>query len=82
MPPPRPAPPPPPQQTVAHFEGTPTAFLGALRGQELAAAYASADIFVMPSESETLGNVVGEVGAGAGTGAVPTAPLRSLQRKD
>lgn len=29
-----------------------------LRGQELWEAYASADIFMMPSESETLGFVV------------------------
>lgn len=45
----------------AHFKGTQTTFLGALKGKELAAAYASADVFVMPSETETLGNVVGEV---------------------
>lgn len=32
--------------------------MGMLHGEELAAAYASADIFVMPSESETLGFVV------------------------
>jgi sulfoquinovosyltransferase len=44
-----------------HFEGTATTFLGELRGLALSAAYASADVFVMPSESETLGNVVGEV---------------------
>eukprot|EP00887_Chlorella_sp_A99_P006083 scaffold22.g6083.t1 len=43
-----------------HFEGTPTSFLGMLKGRELSAAYASADVFVMPSESETLGNVVCE----------------------
>jgi len=40
------------------FEGTPTVFTGLLRGQELSRVYASADIFVMPSESETLGFVV------------------------
>jgi hypothetical protein len=34
---------------------------GMLRGQELREAYASADIFMMPSESETLGFVVLEV---------------------
>lgn len=44
-----------------HFAGTRTTFLGFLRGRQLAAAYASADFFVFPSESETLGNVVGEV---------------------
>lgn len=33
-------------------------FLGYLQGTELAAAYASADIFVFPSVTETLGNVI------------------------
>lgn len=36
---------------------------GQVQGQELHAAYASADIFMMPSESETLGFVVLEVRA-------------------
>jgi len=40
------------------FKGTPTTFTGLLRGEELSRVYASADIFVMPSESETLGFVV------------------------
>ena len=40
------------------FSGTPTVFLGTLKGADLSAAYASADLFVTPSESETLGNVV------------------------
>src|SRR5262249_34567815 len=40
------------------FEGTPTRFIGYLRGQELAAAYASADAFVYASQTETMGNVV------------------------
>ena len=38
-----------------HFEGTNTTFTGMLLGDDLAAAYASLDVFVMPSESETLG---------------------------
>jgi glycosyltransferase involved in cell wall biosynthesis len=33
-------------------------FAGYLEGEELSAAYASADLFVFPSRSETLGNVV------------------------
>ena len=33
-------------------------FLGTLRGADLSAAYASGDVFVMPSETETLGFVV------------------------
>ncbi len=42
----------------ARFAGTPTRFLGFLRGEELATAFASADLFVMPSMTETLGFVV------------------------
>lgn len=38
-----------------HFEGTATRFMGALRGEELASAFASADVFVFPSETDTLG---------------------------
>jgi glycosyltransferase involved in cell wall biosynthesis len=40
------------------FRGTATHFAGYLRGEELAAAYASADVFVMPSRTETLGLVL------------------------
>ena len=32
-----------------------------LKGEDLSSAYASADVFVMPSESETLGFVAMEV---------------------
>lgn len=42
----------------AHFEGTPTVFTGFLTGKALSSAYASADLFVFPSDSETFGNVV------------------------
>ena len=38
-------------------------FTGYLRGQELAAAYASADIFVFPSTTDTFGNVIIEAQA-------------------
>jgi glycosyltransferase involved in cell wall biosynthesis len=38
-----------------HFEHTPTAFLGLLTGDDLARAYAAADVFVFPSGTETLG---------------------------
>jgi glycosyltransferase involved in cell wall biosynthesis len=41
-----------------HFEGTHTNFVGYLAGEELAAAYASADVFVFPSRTETLGLVL------------------------
>ncbi|KAL1543539.1 Sulfoquinovosyl transferase sqd2 [Salvia divinorum] len=40
------------------FLGMPAIFTGMLQGDELSQAYASGDIFVMPSESETLGFVV------------------------
>jgi glycosyltransferase involved in cell wall biosynthesis len=41
-----------------HFEGTATVFTGYLRGKELASAYASSDLFVFPSRTETLGLVL------------------------
>lgn len=37
------------------FWGTPTVFAGMLQGEDLAKAYASADAFVFPSTTETLG---------------------------
>ena len=40
------------------FAGADTVFLGYLKGHELAAAYASADVFVYASETETMGNVI------------------------
>lgn len=40
------------------FADTPTVFTSYLRGADLAAAYASADIFVLTSANETFGNVV------------------------
>jgi sulfoquinovosyltransferase len=44
----------------SHFRGTPTTFLGSLTGVPLSQAFASGDVFVMPSDSETLGFVVME----------------------
>jgi len=41
-----------------YFHGTNTKFMGLLQGEALSRAYAAADVFVMPSESETLGFVV------------------------
>lgn len=38
----------------------PVAFTGYLRGEQLAAAYASSDLFVFPSTTDTFGNVVME----------------------
>lgn len=40
------------------FAETPTVFTGYLQGDELARAYAAADMFVFPAANETLGNVV------------------------
>ena len=42
----------------AHFTGTNTHFVGYLQGLELASAFASADAFVFPSRTETLGLVL------------------------
>lgn len=41
-----------------HFAGMPVHMAGFLHGDELAAAFASGDLFLMPSETETLGLVV------------------------
>ncbi|KAG6481286.1 hypothetical protein ZIOFF_057882 [Zingiber officinale] len=40
------------------LSGMSAVFTGMLQGEELSQAYASGDVFVMPSESETLGQVV------------------------
>jgi glycosyltransferase involved in cell wall biosynthesis len=40
------------------FQGLDARFIGYLRGEQLASAYASADAFVYASETETMGNVV------------------------
>nr|KJB17033.1 hypothetical protein B456_002G261700 [Gossypium raimondii] len=59
------------------FSGMPVVFTGTLQGEELSQAYASGDVFVMPSESETLGLVVLEAMSsgipvvGARAGGVP-----------
>ncbi len=59
------------------FADDPVTFMGFLRGQELAEAFASADLFVMPSTTETLGFVVMEAMAsgvpvlGADAGGIP-----------
>ncbi|KAB2098445.1 hypothetical protein ERO13_A01G225800v2 [Gossypium hirsutum] len=59
------------------FSGMPVVFTGMLQGEELSQAYASGDIFVMPSESETLGLVVLEAMSsgipvvGARAGGIP-----------
>ncbi|MGB3512805.1 MAG: glycosyltransferase family 1 protein [Microcoleaceae cyanobacterium] len=57
------------QALEQHFADTPTHFVGYLRGEELASAYASADAFIFPSRTETLGLVLLEAMA-AGTPVV------------
>lgn len=49
-----------PQEEELHqyFKGTKTVFTGQLSGDDLSSAFASADTFIMPSDSETLGFVV------------------------
>lgn len=41
-----------------YFAGTPTFFAGFMAGTELASAFASADVFILPSRTETLGLVL------------------------
>ncbi len=59
------------------FENTNTNFIGYLSGEELASAYASGDIFLFPSSTETLGLVLLEAMAagcpviGANKGGIP-----------
>ena len=47
----------------ASLEGLPCTFTGVLKGDDLAAAYASSDLFVFPSTTDTFGNVVLEAQA-------------------
>ena len=44
-------------QLEKNFADTPTVFTGYLSGEELASAFASADVFAFPSTTETLGLV-------------------------
>ncbi|KAK1270238.1 hypothetical protein QJS04_geneDACA007580 [Acorus gramineus] len=55
------------------FSGMPAVFTGMLHGEELSKAYASGDVFIMPSESETLGLVVLE----AMSSGVPVVGVRA-----
>jgi len=66
------------EELKSYFKGTNTVFTGQLSGDELSSAFASADAFVMPSDSETLGFVVLESMAsgvpvvGANAGGIPS----------
>ncbi len=60
-----------------HFAGTDTVFTGFLHGGELAAAYASADAFIFPSTTETLGLVILEaMASGLPVIAADSGPTR------
>lgn len=65
------------EELQRRFAGTPTVFTGYLAGADLAAAYASADVFAFPSTTETLGLVALESMAsgvpvvGADAGGIP-----------
>lgn len=61
------------------FEDTPTTFVGKLLGTDLAAAYASADLFVFPSTTETLGLVLLEaMASGLPVVAAASGPTHEL----
>lgn len=65
------------EELKEYFKGTNTIFMGQMSGDDLSSAFASADVFVMPSDSETLGFVVLESMAsgvpvvGAKAGGIP-----------
>jgi glycosyltransferase involved in cell wall biosynthesis len=46
------------EELEERFRGTPTVFTGYLQGEDLSQAYASADLFVFPSATETFGIVI------------------------
>lgn len=61
------------------FHGTATTFLGVLHGRQLAEAYASSDVFIFPSTSETLGLVLMEaMASGLPIIAADSGPTREL----
>jgi len=66
------------EELQTYFKGTKTKFMGQMSGDALSQAFASADAFIMPSDSETLGFVVLESMAsgvpvvGAKAGGIPS----------
>ena len=66
------------EELQEYFKDTKIKFMGQMTGDELSQAFASADVFVMPSDSETLGFVVLESMAsgvpvvGANAGGIPS----------
>ncbi|SFM45829.1 Glycosyltransferase involved in cell wall bisynthesis [Gracilibacillus orientalis] len=66
-----------------HFQGTNTVFTGFMHGEELAKAYASADVFVFPSTTETLGLVLMEaMASGLPIVAADSGPTREQIEHD
>ncbi|RSK27257.1 glycosyltransferase family 1 protein [Bacillus sp. HMF5848] len=64
-------------QLEKHFSGSNTVFTGFMHGHELAQAYASSDIFVFPSTTETLGLVILEaMASGLPIVAADSGPTR------
>jgi len=51
------------EEMQRELAGTPCTFTGYLKGEDLAAAYASCDLFLFPSTTDTFGNVVLEAQA-------------------
>lgn len=71
------------EELQQYFRGTNTVFMGMLHGEELSQAYASADVFVMPSESETLGFVVLEsMASGVPVVAVRAGGIPDILQKE
>jgi glycosyltransferase involved in cell wall biosynthesis len=65
------------------YQGLPVKFVGFLSGEELAAAYASGDVFVMPSTTETLGFVALEaMASGLPVVAADAGGVRDLVRHE
>lgn len=69
------------QELEEAFKGTSTNFTGFVHGRRLAELYASADAFVFPSVSETLGLVITEsMASGTPVLAADSAPTRDQVR--
>ena len=64
------------------FVGTPTVFTGFLGGEELSRAFASADAFVFPSTTETLGLVILEAQASGLAVVAAASPATCEQIED
>ncbi|HYD98591.1 MAG TPA: glycosyltransferase, partial [Alphaproteobacteria bacterium] len=68
-----------PQRAALEARHPEARFLGALRGEALAAAYAGADVFVFPSRTDTFGLVVLEaLASGLPVAAFPVPGPRDI----